>query len=253
MIWRSTLAIAVFIISYVLFLIGGIPASWAMARVEARLQPHAKVQMVDLRGSVWDGSGVLALQGILLGRLDWHLSPWGLAAGRIHAAVDLYGEDISVRGQLNIGNGGIELRNVTGQASLPLLAHIMNMPPSMTGTVRLRLQEVQFNRIHRLTSAQGRLEVSRAHLPRLNLNLGTITLMLTTSKRGVTGKVGNSGGNLVLQGKILLLQNGRYTFRMRLKPNPGPKQTRLAGGLNALLGAPGPSGWYRYSGSGRPG
>jgi len=252
-IWRGTLSIAVFIISYGVFLVSGIPASWALAKVEARLQPHAKVDMVDIRGSVWDGSGILALREIPLGRLNWHLSPWRLVTGRIHARLDLRGKHLAVQGQLNVGSSEIELKNVTGRASLPLLARVMEMSPSMTGTVRLRLQEAQLNRNHLLTSARGRLEVSRARLPRAGINLGTITLLLTPSKHGVTGKIGNSGGNLALRGEIFLFQNGRYTFRIYLKPSPGPGQTRLTGSLNALLGIPGPSGWYRYSGNGRPG
>jgi len=63
------------------------------------------VQLLDLRGSVWQGSARLLLSGQPLGTLGWRLRPVTILQGRLGYHLSLKGSEADLDGQVAAGTG----------------------------------------------------------------------------------------------------------------------------------------------------
>jgi len=247
--WRWAVAGAVvgLLIALVLFA----PASWLARGLASATNDHLLI--VDTRGSVWNGSGVLVLTGgagardasALPGRLHWKMSPkfqgWGLG---LQLAAQ---QDCCINGDLLIGIkpgfGRLELsvdNRADWLARLPAgLLSGLGTPWNtlqLGGSLRLSAREL------RLESVQGRWrQFGDLQLDLLNLSSRISTVAPLGSYRfSVTADPGNAGvsslrlstleGALQLSGTGTLNSGGKSRFVGEAGAAPGREEA-----LNNLL------------------
>jgi len=252
MIIKSSIAIILFLVSYGGFLIYELPSAWAIPRIDPQLvSVHAKLS--DPRGSVWNGSGLLKINGTPLGRLTWNIGWWPLITGHVHAQLRLQGKDIQAHALIDAGRTVLLLTQLRGRADLPLLARLTNLPQEAKGTLVANLAKIRLSPQGRIQAAQGTVDIHGTRLPNLGVDLGTLHLLLSGngSKNVIHGVITNSGGDLDINGQINLYNGIRYTLITRLKPHPGSKNNPMRDALAAILGTPDAQGRYRYTTSGR--
>ncbi len=74
------------------------------------------VELLDTRGTLWDGSGALYLAGQSAGRLGWDFQPVSLVRGTVAYHVTLRGTEQHLSGAVDLGTSGSEA-TLNGQAS----------------------------------------------------------------------------------------------------------------------------------------
>ncbi len=252
MIKKTILTILLFIIAYGVFLIYNTPSGWMVARVNSQLAPvHAHIS--DATGSAWSGQGQLELDGIELGRIHWRTHAWPLVTGRLEANLRLQGNDIEAQGLLTANHSMLRVDGLKGRTELALLARIAGMPKTAEGTLTADLKTVRFSNRGLLQDARGEIDVHNARLPSLDVSLGTLFLRLNGGKNGNTvhAVVNNTGGDLDINGQLMLNDGNRYTLIAYLKPHAGQKNDPMRDALSAMIGSPDKQGRYRYVTSGR--
>ena len=252
MIKKTIITSLLFIVTYGVFLIYNAPSDWVISRVNSQLAPvHAHIS--DSAGSAWSGQGQLELDGIELGRIHWRTSAWPLIMGRLEANLRLQGNDIEAHGRLTASRSMLRLDGLKGRTDLTLLARIAGMPNTAEGTLSADLKTVQLSGRGLLQDAQGEIDIHNARLPSLGVSLGTLFLRLNGGKNGNTvhAVVNNSGGDLDINGQLILNQGNRYTLIAYLKPHAGQKNDPMRDALSVMIGSPDKQGRYRYVTSGR--
>jgi len=252
MIKKTAAVIALFLITYGVFLIYNTPSSWVISRIDTQLAP-LQARISAPRGSAWSGRGQLEVGSINVGRIDWHTRVWPLLTGHLQAKLNLQGNNIDAHGELNASRSRLRVDGLKGRADLALLARIAGMPNTAEGTLTADLKSVGFSRRGLLQEARGEIDIHKARLPSLNVDLGTLFLHLTGGKNSNTihAALKNSGGDLDINGQITLNDGTRYTLIAYLKPHAGQKNDPMRDALSAMIGAPDAQGRYRYVTSGR--
>lgn len=244
--------IIVFIVSYAGFLITDLPAQQVTQRINRRLSnEHLPIKLVQPSGSVWTGRAVVLDQAQRVGRLDWSLAPIALIGGKVRSKLRLTGKDLALDGQLVMDSKLTVLKDFSGRTSVSWLAHTSNLPDSLHGQVQLNFKQLRIDAMRHLVYADGRIQILKARLPRLHLQLGTVQLQLTTHQHRIEGYLSNHGGDLSLRGELELYANSRYVLHLRMKPTDAQIKSRLGSGMSGLFGMADPSGWYHYNSSGR--
>ena len=114
--WKPLAVSLVLLAAIALTVLVRAPAAW----FGDLLQSRGSLRLVDARGTIWDGSGMLAVSDghrafLLPGRVAWRLSVPALATGRIEAVLSHQGLPSPV--SVSIGMHG--LRVGSGSAQLP--------------------------------------------------------------------------------------------------------------------------------------
>ncbi len=244
--------IALFLVTYAVFLIYNAPSDWVISRVNSQLAP-VQAHIGNPRGSAWSGHGQLEIGSIDLGRINWNTHLWPLITGHLEANLRLIGNDIEAHGRLDASRSLLQLNGLKGSADLALLARIAGMPNTAQGTLTADLQTVRLSQQGLLQDAQGEIHVHKARLPSLDVNLGTLSLRLSGTKTGNTihAVLNNSGGDLDINGRITLNNGSRYTLNAYLKPHAGQKNDPMRDAFSAMIGSPDAQGRYHYVTSGR--
>jgi general secretion pathway protein N len=146
--WLRYLLLAVFF--YLAFLLITLPAAW-FAKAAASLS-RGVVEIGDPRGTVWHGSGQLAVASRRasqeVGRLQWQIHPLWLALGSLCLDVSVRdGARESAIARLNLGLSGIRIENLEAAFPASLVGHFHAAAGFIqpAGTVRLKspLFEIQ--------------------------------------------------------------------------------------------------------------
>lgn len=249
---KIIVTIVLFLATYAVFLIYNTPSGWVISRVNSQLAP-IQAHIGNPQGSAWSGHGQLEIGAMDVGRINWDTHLWPLVTGHLEANLHLRGNDIEAHGLLNADRSVLQLKGLEGRADLALLARIAGMPDTAQGTLTAALQTVRLSAQGKLQDAQGKIEVHKARLPSLDVNLGTLSLRLSGTKTGNTihAVLTNSGGDLDIDGNITLNDGSRYTLSAYLKPHAGQKNDPMRDAFAAMIGAPDAQGRYHYVTSGR--
>jgi len=143
---RAWLYVALGVLSYVLFLLVGLPAawmSWAVARASA-----GAVTIASPTGSFWRGHGQLhAGTTQSLGRLEWRIHPLSLVTGHIGIGLNAAGPGTEARAELNVGRHRMVIEEL--QAAVPAqLAGAVYAPAAFflpTGQLRLSTARLELS------------------------------------------------------------------------------------------------------------
>ncbi len=252
MIKKTAVTIVLFLVTYAIFLIYNTPAEWVISRVDSQLAP-LQAHIGNPRGSAWSGHGQLEINSIDVGRINWNTHLWPLITGHLEANLRLSGNDIEAHGRLDASRSLLQLNGLKGRADLALLARIAGMPNTAQGTLTADLKTVRLSGQGLLQDAQGEIDVHKASLPSLDVNLGTLSLRLSGTKAGntINAVLNNSGGDLDINGNITLNNGRRYTLNAYLKPHAGQKNDPMRDALSAMIGSPDAQGRFHYVTSGQ--
>lgn len=250
MIVRIVIAVLVLLISYAGFVVANTPASWVITQARPQLS-SARVALVDVRGSAWDGSAELSLRGEHLGRLHWSTSPWAVMGGSLDADFSIQGSRLDLSGSITRDGTLTRLTDVHGQGSIGFLANLFSIPADLEGTLTANFDTLVLKAPSTIQKANGKIVAHGVRIPDLGVGLGNLTLTLNNSGNAVKGQLDSSGGDIALNGTLTLTQTGAYVLQATLKPRPGPMQNQIRDALTIILGSTDASGRFHYNTTGR--
>jgi general secretion pathway protein N len=210
------------------------PAAW----LGDWLERHGPVRLVHPEGSLWHGSGMLALSdgrraNLIPGRIAWRVQPGALFSGRIalrlqHPALDA---------DLGIVFDGRTLKVDAGGATLPAAVLAAAGAPFNTvrpgGTLRLRWDTLAFREGSLEGSAQLDWQDAQSALSTV-APLGHYRVTVQGHGNRGEAQLATLGGPLVLQGRGSL-EDGVLRFSGTAEAQPEMRQN-----LNGLIGVLGP-------------
>lgn len=246
--------ILLFVVAYAVALVATLPAVLALHWAEpvlARLPQRPLLQGVE--GSVWSGRAAQAsYRGMVLGELQWEISPWSLLIGRIDAEVRLNSVEGYLVGELSSGFSGesVRLRGVNGQLPAATMKSLVpSLPVMPSGSFALNIDEAVIG-ASGLRSLDGRVVWNKGGMiAPLELEFGDLVAELSSSESGIAGRIKDSGGPLQLAAELQLRGDGSYTFTGKSSARPGAAPA--LGNSLWLLGQPDAQGMVPFHFSGR--
>jgi len=222
------------------------PASWLAHRLS--LATNDAVQVIDTRGTVWNGEGTLASADRRFTLpLAWRLSAGALMRGNVELELKPQAGRATPRGTLIYGRGNLEAREFV--LDLPASAlesgFRAGAPLAIGGELKLEAREF----VLAGAASRGRLDVAwtRARLAATDgttVDLGEIRGVFEPRGGALVGRLENRGGDVALSGTATLpLAGGDTTLDATLAPREGAPASTLRA-LSAL-GAPSADGSVR--------
>lgn len=180
-----------------------LPASWFASMLPASMQ------CADLGGSLWQGECLgLQFQGARLGDATWNLAPGSLFKGRLAGDVDLRGNALSARADLDLKRDGTgELRNVTARFPLDP-SFVAQLPRDQRGSIVADLKRVLLADGPAIAQLQGTIELHELRqIGAKPIALGSYRL---TFDGTTVGKLRDIGGPFAVEATLTLTPPNGY-------------------------------------------
>ena len=208
---RTTLALTTIagLVVFLGVLVLYLPASW----VASLLPPQMRCS--ELGGSIWQGECLgLEFQGAKLGDATWNLAPGSAFTGRLAGDVDVRGNALNARADLDLAfNGSGELRNVTARFPLDP-AFVAQFPRNQRGNIAVDLKRVALSDGPALKLLSGTIELRDLRQVGANpLLLGSYELKFdgATQADGTSvGKIRDLGGPFAVDATLTLTPPNSY-------------------------------------------
>jgi hypothetical protein len=111
------------IVAYLVFLLANVPAGWLGFALER--SSRGALVLGDPAGTVWKGSGLLALRsgGVFRGiaDLEWSCNPLSVLTGRLSVALSGVAPETRLRARVSLGAGSVRFQNVEADALAAVL------------------------------------------------------------------------------------------------------------------------------------
>ncbi len=200
---------------YAILLIGTAPAHLA-----SRYLP-ATVYYQQLEGSVWRGMAAnVMVDKLALGDVRWRTNPLPLLWGRVSLKLatqrpELQGKArVSLRKNQGVTIKGLQLRGDITALSPYLEAYTVNL----SGTLSADIDTLDVGE-DGIQDIAGTILLNQARLTApLTLALGDVKAELDHPQEKAELQLSNSGGDLLLKGKIDLDKGWQYQTNLRLEP-----------------------------------
>jgi len=186
-----------------------LPASWFSSALPAT------AKCSELGGSIWHGECLgLEVQGNRLGDATWNFASGKAFTGRVDGDVDVRGDALQARADLDIGLKGTgELRNISARFPLDP-AFIAKFPRNQRGNVTADFKRVVLSDGPAIASLQGTLELRDFRQVGTNpLELGSYQLTFDgapATNGNVVGKLRDLGGPFMVSGTLTLSPPSTY-------------------------------------------
>jgi general secretion pathway protein N len=241
--------------AYVVALLATLPAERA-AEWGADLARDGGVRVAanGVSGTAWSGSAAsTTINGIVLGRAEWSLSPWWLPLGRAQVHWRMEPEGGYVEGDTFMSAGRMQVRNAQGALPAPLLVSYFARAPalvSVDGKVTLRIEEL-VRRDGNIESANATVLWTQAALVQpVAVRLGDLKVEFSPGAQGaLSGKLSDGGGPLALSGNLTITPDMAYRLNATLAARAGA-DTALVNAL-PMLGRPDGKGGNQVVWAGR--
>jgi hypothetical protein len=214
-----------------------------------------RISANGISGTVWSGSAAsAAINGIILGRTDWSISPWYLPLGTVASHWRIEPQQGYLEGEARIGRNSLRLANVEGKLPAMLLVNYIArapLPLVVQGDISVHMDDVLRNG-DKIESASGTLVWHQAALAQpFPVKLGDLKAEFAPAAYGaIAAKLSDSGsGPLALKGNITLKADGTYRFNATLTARSGADPA-LANAL-PLMGMSDGMGGYQIVWAGR--
>lgn len=195
---QSIRLVAAGLAAFLIVLVWRFPARWAMAFL-----PES-VQCSQPDGTLWRGScAPLAVNGTLVGNVQWDLRPLRLFTGKLSAAIQLSQPAGTFDGIVDISFGGtLTARDAAASITLERLV-LPNLPRNVRGTLSAQLDSVSISdRV--VTAIQGNVEMRGLEM-RAGTPMGDYRVTFPGGGEGEPiGQLTDLGGPLQVQGTLRL-------------------------------------------------
>jgi len=206
------------VLVYLVALVATFPAARALA-----LGDPPQIRADGVSGSVWAGSAQRVAFGgpVPLDDLTWDLAAWRLLTGRIGGDADFHVAGAHVTGTFVASPGGhLAASGVTLKGPMASLVELAPVPIlAAEGEMLAHVDEAIFDG-RRPRRLQGQFQWENAALVApVQVALGTVRGQVTPVDDGAHSfEIESSGGQVVIEGGIRLLADGRYRVDLRLTP-----------------------------------
>lgn len=144
-------------LGFVVALVTGLFASAPVRLVYDGLA-SAGVEAGLVQGTVWNGNALRVRAGhTTVHQVRTHLSPLSLVSGRPRVMIDVVDPDIMFTGELGLGGEGVQVRNVEGVASIPVVPGLSGFALLNEGVVQFDAVRISLDRDGRCLDADGRV------------------------------------------------------------------------------------------------
>ena len=248
--WHILLFIAVYTVALVATLPAALALRWAEPVLQ-KLPQRPVLQGID--GSIWSGRAAQAsYHGLVLGELQWEISPWNLLIGHIDMELKITNAEGYLDGTLSSGfsGGRMRLHDVKGQLPAVWVKSFMpSLPITPTGSFAVNMDEAVIEAA-RLRALDGRLVWNKGGVSApLALEFGDLVAEFTSNESGIAGRIKDSGGPLQLAADLKLGADGGYTLTGKSAARPGANPA--LGTSLSLLGQPDAQGMIPFRFNGR--
>lgn len=217
---RRNLLVAAGIVAFLVCLVAMVPAN----QLAMRLPPG--VVMSGVGGTIWSGrANGLAINGRLIGGIQWSCRPWRVLLLEWSCHVDLSpaGGELSADLQGEFGNNEISGRDIAGQLPITAFEGIVT-PRGWSGLLELDVKTLRIVD-RRPADATGSLFLRSLRAPGAGGEmLGDFELTVGEGSVGtgaLSGRLRDLGGPLHVRGTIELESDGRYLLSGDAAPGPG--------------------------------
>ena len=205
-----------------------------------------RVRIAEASGTLWRGRGLLAdARGLVRIPLEWHVDPYALARGVVDARLASPRSPAALTGRVAVD----DVRAVAGdvRVALPAAAAVAlsgTEGASFGGEVTLRSDSlvVEAGRVQGSIEAQWRQ--ARGAWSGTAVDLGTVTLRLGPTERGLAGPLEARGGTLTANGTIEI---AAQTLRADVELVPSADAPEAVRRALAQLGQPDARGAVRLA------
>ena len=127
--------------AYLVFLLVNVPAAWLVFALER--SSRGALALGDSAGTLWKGSGVLALRsgGAFRGvaDLEWSCNPLSLLTGRLGVALSGAAPETRLRASVSLGPGSVRFQNVEANAPASVIESALPAAAFVKPDGRLRV------------------------------------------------------------------------------------------------------------------
>ncbi|HED17261.1 MAG TPA: type II secretion system protein N [Gammaproteobacteria bacterium] len=211
--------------SYLVILIATLPIRPVYSLFAASLAP---LNLQGVQGKLWNGRATRVYYNKLsIGSISWTYRPTDLLSG--HIGFDFINQDHLTR---TSGTAGISLlgqpylENVDGYAPASNLYKMLgSYPLSLSGKMQYTLNQLRLNN-NQIGLIQGSMTWRNAAIQApFQARLGTLELQLSSEQGNILIQISNKGGQLGLEGSIIIQADKRIQTDLRITPrknaNPG--------------------------------
>jgi general secretion pathway protein N len=134
------------VLFYLVFLLVALPATW-FSRMTTALS-RGTVSVSEPRGTVWNGSGDLAIAprraSHHLGQISWQIQPLWLLIGQLKLDMSVSGVDVNTKARLGIGLTGARIENLDAVFPASIAGQFHAAAGFTQPTGQLRVQSSMF-------------------------------------------------------------------------------------------------------------
>ena len=204
---------------FVAAIAGFAPATLVDARVATLSE--GQLRIADARGTVWNGRGVLTdARGAWQMPLTWRLSPLALARGVVEVELAPVAGTMPT-GLIRIDGGGVSLARFSAEIPAQALAALLPAREAIAlgGTIALSMPAFSFAGTRGSGTIAANWRHARVRTGGRALDLGAVNLALAAQDTRLSGRIGNSGGDVRLDGTATIAANS-LTIDGTLTPAP---------------------------------
>jgi len=205
---------------YLLFLLLLTPAASVISLLNL---PAKTISLSGITGSIWSGQVAQAqIKSQPVEAISWSLKPLSLFAGNISTKLQATVFESPVNGRLNYSyiDSSTSLYDVSSYLKADALQKKLNLPfGEIAGNLKLNFEQIII-KSKALPAMSGEIKWSNAQLTLADkISFGDILLSINPDDAGnLSGKLSNTGGELIINGDITVTAKSIYTLRISLKP-----------------------------------
>jgi general secretion pathway protein N len=188
-----------------------------------------QVRLTAPQGTLWSGRAArVQLGGFELDGVRWRIQPWRLLLGGLGLHLSVAQAGLSGEGELILGLSNIRVQDTRLQGDIRVLGPYLDpYGVEAQGDVELEIASLSGTR-EGLDGAQGTLSWRNARLERpASVQLGEVSIALSQDRDTALATLSNRGGELKLDGKLIVKPGWQYSGSIRIEPTPNtPKDIR---------------------------
>jgi general secretion pathway protein N len=214
------------LLSYIIFLVMYIPASYLAQLVNQ--QSNQQVKMMQVSGTLFDGkAGVVEAKGFRVNNIEWSLKPLSLLllkanlqvkGGAIRDSEQIYIDTTASVKLLSANQLFLQDSQIFVPAKAALSQFRLPVAVTASGRFRVDIEKLEMTPTCTLLSGKGAWINAEVDTPQQAVKLGNFDADLSCSEGDLSVDI-KPGNNLQLSGRIIVDQAGNYSINGQFMPN----------------------------------